>query len=405
VIAREACCVAFAIVGCYSPSYIDCQVKCGSDSACPSGLMCDMAANACRSPSSQACAIVADAGPVDAACSSWNGLFPASNFDPCDGSLPPTGSGLNIEQSSTLSTTDGTLAVGSNDPITVGVAYNGMWLIHERSITIDDVVLVTGTLPLVLVADTTITVSHAFDVRATSTNGDSSCVSPDAGANSPVGGGGGGGGYGSDGASGGAESGGAAQAGQSSNGPVTLVPLRFGCGGGAGGSPDGSSPGGAGGDAGAALELAAGTSIVITSQGTLTATGGGGGAGAGSVQSGYSSGGGGGGTGGSILLEAPALEIDGAVCAPGGGGGQGDAAGGTIPSMGTNGTCAGGQGGANEATGGPGGNGGDDSSLSGYAGTSADSGGGGGGSVGRIHFNALPSGLTIGSGVIVPNAQ
>ena len=92
----------------------------------------------------------------------------------------------------------------------------------------------------------------------------------------------------------------------------TVSSLRAGCRG-------GSGTNGAGGYGGGAIQLIAGTSITIMTNGTINASGAGGGR-----STLNDNGGGGGGSGGMIVLEAPTIVNSGQVLANGGGGGAGN---------------------------------------------------------------------------------
>ncbi|MBW2732708.1 MAG: hypothetical protein JRH20_09980 [Deltaproteobacteria bacterium] len=97
---------------------------------------------------------------------------------------------------------------------------------------------------------------------------------------------------------------------------LSLVPLRGGCGGGAGGGS--FKDGGPGGAGGGAIQLSAGTTLIVDGEGIYAAGGGGGG--------GHETdAGGGGGSGGSILLESVEVHVTAAtpITANGGGGGAG----------------------------------------------------------------------------------
>lgn len=133
--------------------------------------------------------------------------------------------------------------------------------------------------------------------------------------------GGGGGGFGGPGADGGTEScGGVFGAGGAAYGDDGLSVLVGGSGGGAG-SP-GACPVVAGGAGGGAVQLTSLASVAI--HGGIHAGGGGGGGGAYCVDpDGDGGAGGGGGAGGAIFVEAPAVDITGALRADGGGGGAG----------------------------------------------------------------------------------
>lgn len=170
-------------------------------------------------------------------------------------------------------------------------------------------------------------------------------------------------------------------------GNVTLVPLRGGC-------RSGSIPGGSfGAGGGGAIQLVSRTKIAVG--GVIAANGA-------SL--------GGGGSGGGILLEAPAIEMSGAVVANGGGGtsgcffsSQGVGEDGRLDATPASGgaSCnvssgAGGNGGARSS----GARNGADVDQSGTASLAA--GGSGGGSVGRIRVNTVSGGLP-STGVFSPN--
>jgi hypothetical protein len=93
--------------------------------------------------------------------------------------------------------------------------------------------------------------------------------------------------------------------------------LRGGCRGTDGGNSGGNA-GGAGGDSGGAIYLIAGTSITVTSTGSIDVSGAGG---HGGKKGG--GGGGGGGSGGLIVLDSPAITNAGNIFASGAGGGEG----------------------------------------------------------------------------------
>ena len=176
--------------------------------------------------------------------------------------------------------------------------------------------------------------------------------------------------------------------------PLLAGPLG-GCPGGAGGNGAGAT-GGEAGAGGGAVDLISGHSIDVTRDLNVSGGGGGGGKPA-------NGGGGGGGSGGMILLEAPTVQIGGALAANGGGGGGGAG----IPA-GQRGQD--GQSSATRATGGPRGGGGADGGAGG-AGDLLDGatvidvrpagGGGAGGGVGYIAIKS--TGFTSG-GTISPAA-
>ncbi len=240
--------------------------------------------------------------------------------------------------------------------------------------------------PLVLVADDSITIEGTLELGG-GHSGATAAGAPFAGCqsgNSPNGSGGGqGGSFGAIGGDGGASSGGS-NGGTSGAALATPTALHGGCAGARGGSE-----GGSGGHAGGAVYLIANHAISVS--GRLDASGGGGGGTGGD----NGIGGGGGGAGGMIVLDAPSIAIDGAVCAIGGSGaagattGQsqsgGDATGGTTAcTPGAPGTSSSGAG--NGGLGGVGGAGG-----MGTTGTSGG-GGGGGGSTGWIKLYGARTG-------------
>ncbi len=184
--------------------------------------------------------------------------------------------------------------------------------------------------------------------------------------------------------------------------------IRGGCAGGSSGtagtsaviSPATSATFSAGGGGGGAIELAAMTSLTVSTAGIVNA----GGAGGGGAPQGSAVGGGGGGSGGYVRLEAPTITLSGVISANGGGGG------GSAPyafqgNQGSNATTA------SQAAGGPiygGGNCG----LAGAAGsiggafdgpdaTGADSCGGGGGG-GGAGFIFVATGTLSGAAMISP---
>jgi hypothetical protein len=168
------------------------------------------------------------------------------------------------------------------------------------------------------------------------------------------------------GAGGGAFCGAGGQGGASSGPPAppgeryglpTIVPLQ-------GGSSGGGDPGGNPGAGGGGLQIAAGASILLTSNGIINANG------QGCVA--------GGGAGGAILLEAPTVIIDGVLVANGGPGG--------VASSG----CGAGRGSLNDTPtpGSTGGHGSGGKTINGGAGTVSDAGlGSGGGGAGWIRIN------------------
>jgi hypothetical protein len=187
-----------------------------------------------------------------------------------------------------------------------------------------------GTNSFVLFARTTITVAAVLDAGANGTGGGPDASSRNSSinsggcrgragrSNSGIGatfgeGGGGGGGVttGGDGAP--SNQAGATGIGGTSCSSPDTIPLRGGNAGGDGGQSASNGGGGGGG----AMMLVAMESITVASGGAVASPGGGGLSGTGAA----GNGGGGGGGGGAVLLEAPVVNLMGAITANGGGGG------------------------------------------------------------------------------------
>jgi hypothetical protein len=144
---------------------------------------------------------------------------------------------------------------------------------------------------------------------------------------------------------------------------------------------------------GGAVYLASATGIVIGTTGGLNA-GGGGGFGGISLEGGE-----GGGAGGTIMLEAPGVEMNGTLAANGGGGGQGGGSdNGENGQSGQLGTTA--AKGGSSGKGGHGGTGGAGTTVSGSGAQGTSVGGGGGG--GGVGYIIIHSTVTTGSGVYSP---
>ena len=221
----------------------------------------------------------------------------------------------------------GTLDTGSNSKCQTGLwtmagAQPDACFIVGTTITMSADTLVTGPHPLVLVATTTIEISHVLDV-ASHVNGKTGpggrngtgCLGGAAG--NPAGtnyGGGGGGSFATFGGAGGGANGVTAVAGQATN-LVTPTNLTSGCAGTQGGGIVGQGIPGAG---GGAVFLTAGTGIVIT--GSINASGAGGAANTDSPPP-HPNGGSSGGSGGMIAMVAPSVTGSGSAFANGGGGG------------------------------------------------------------------------------------
>ncbi|MEO8801637.1 MAG: serine/threonine-protein kinase [Polyangiaceae bacterium] len=172
-------------------------------------------------------------------------------------------------------------------------------------------------------------------------------------------------------------------------GTATLVPLVGGSAGGAGDLVAGAG--------GGAIELVAGTSIVVGPIGVVSVGGGGGSAGD------TIHGSAGGGSGGALLVEAPAVTIDGTLAANGGGGGGGSGAGMGADAHASRIAAPGGFSG----TSGAGGSGSAASTTAGSAGATGDPSGGknapggGGGGSGWVRINTERGEATLG-GVLSP---
>jgi hypothetical protein len=292
-------------------------------------------------------------------------------------------------------------------------------LVYVTSATIGGQLIATGSRPLAIASTSTINITGVIDVASRRTDNkvgagaDGACTFA-ATPQVDIGGGGGGAG-GSLGAKGG--NGGQGDSDDSlgdddeanpglAGTALTPTVLRGGCRGQAGANESGQGGnGGTGGHSGGALYLYAATSITISGNGLVGASGAGGGGG------GVQAGGGGGGTGGMVVVESPQITIAGTIAANGGGGGEGGTRGGTVinpttiagkpGSDGTATTTPAAGGNNNDDRIGPGGAGGagSTSAVDGSSGTSG--GGGGGGSVGIIKL----LGTSTVSGTITPAAS
>jgi hypothetical protein len=323
---------------------------------------------------------------------------------------------------------DVVLGPGSTIDTETGVVYSGAasvtipnFLIDMPSPTPDVRVFVVRTLTIsgtttvakegpavAIVADGDITITATLDLSASATQpgaGASSCVaaswSETPTSPSP---GGGGGGRGTRGGNGGSANGGtiAGLAGVAADSNYTVVPLEGGCSGGTvfeWTSYFAQADGGAG---GGALQLVSRSSVRLTGNGVINASGGGGRA---SSHATYATGGGGGGSGGVVLIEAPQVVLDGAgvVVAAKGGGGAAASVSATAAhgaNGGTNSTPAPGGTAAGQASGGAGGTG-PTAATAGGNGSASNDGGGGGGGAGRARFNTSSGGINPLNGAAV----
>lgn len=292
------------------------------------------------------------------------------------------------------------------------ITADGYCAVVATDITIAATLRVTGSRPLVLVADGSITVAQAGVVDVGSHRGavpelGTGAEPKTCGVGSPPGvsstsGGGAGGSFADLGGDGGA--GFASEVGGGRAGPPAPVinQLRGGCAGqnGARTIHTPGTDGGIGGHGGGAVFLIAGSAIDVL--GKIDATGE---AGRGGPSSSGACGGGGGGSGGMIGFDAPAVQSTGLILASGGGGGQGADFAGSGGLDGADPTTTFAALGGTGSGGGNGGSGGDGSSRTGTAGKGADginvssSEGGGGGGGGGAGFIKAPATATLGANI------
>lgn len=383
---------------CYRPAGDQpCSIACDQQNPCPGAMSC--ISGRCHAVGDVACA------PVDSpnattdvpSGSSGSACYGSGDVQICFTS-PPTGN-ITSADARAIDTTTGNGCV-----ITTGLRAGpssvcvlaGSAVDLASGITIE----ATGTRPLVIVADDTITIGGTVTVASTAAGtigaGADSCTSG-AGQEGQGGGGGAGGSHGSLGGVGGAGT-----AGRGGDvGLPALTGVRGGCSGGAGGADGAGAGAGAPGAGGGAVYLLARNQVTV--DGFVNASGAGGGA-AGAMTAG--AGGGGGGAGGYIGIDAPQIVIGGLVLAVGGGGGGGGAHGETSfaqPGAETN-TCSAASGGngaiASNTIAGNGGPGSVDTTKNGTDGGSTiggslpNGGGGGGGGVGVVRVFGALSGST-----------
>ena len=344
---------------CYAPAPAqDCVVACDRDGSCPDDLVCDPAAQACHGSGVASCSEVTPPGETCVgtflrACATFDHAISLAGDEQ-----------LLID---TDTACDAKLRQSDGSQVCVQFG---------STITIDEPVLLSGSLPFAFVARDALAVTEQGAVLFSGT------VRPPDGAcgNAPTGGGGGGAG-GSFASSGGSGGGGFADA---SSGAIALPAmdrpevLRAGCPGGAGGEkPAGPEVAGAGGG----ILLAAGMTITLT--GTVQAQGTGG---PGAIAAG--GGGSGGSSGGMIVIDATSIDFGARLlyAAGGGGGSGGNSSGGGMPGGVPGGDLAG----PGAVSTGAGGSGGDGAGAAptearpGVPGISDGGGGGGGGGAGWI---------------------
>ena len=266
-------------------------------------------------------------------------------------------------------------------------------VLSVKSLTVNQSaqVAVQGSVPLVLWAETTVNIQGSMDAQPAfgASNAGGAAQTQSGGGGGAGGGGaasgasnvaGGGGGYcgvGGTGANSAVDAG-AATPGGRSYGNATLLPLVAGSAGG------GQGAGHEGGRGGGAIQISAGQSILVGTNGVVDVPG-----------YGASGNGGGGGSGGAILLEAPEVTINGVIAANGGGAGVFEGGGlaqsgqpSAQPAQGQNAQCAVGAAGTHI-----------DGSNGTSIGANATSGGGGG--AGRIRINTTSGMATVGPTAVV----
>ena len=172
-----------------------------------------------------------------------------------------------------------------------------------------------------------------------------------------------------------------------------LQPLRGGSGGGMGGTNGGNGADGGGG--GGAIQLSSLSSIALASARVFAG-------GAGGAGTATDVGGGGGGAGGAILIEAPAITIEGGFVTAGGGGGGGGNGGAAGQNARDDGTAA--MGGGNGGRGATGTDAANNEVTAANGTGNVDGTGGGGGGAGIIHLRSISPAVVAGGAVIRPRA-
>lgn len=279
------------------------------------------------------CPLGCKTGTLDCRVLVPSGGYTASSY----AKLPP------VQTAATVDTTSCSLVAGGGSlqgSIQTGSSGGSACVLAVEAFTVTTAgtVTVTGDHPLVILANTSVTIDGLLDAGAKGTvpgpggeeGGQAPTGGPGAAGDGPGGGkvcqcpqldgddcGGGGGGFGQAGATGGSEGGvcSSVSTGGQAYGSSTLVPLVGGSGGASAGQAtltDGVAAGGAG---GGAVQISCGGTIQV--QGAISA-GGGGGQGLAAATPGE--GGGGGGSGGGVLLEGASIVGSGLVAVNGGGG-------------------------------------------------------------------------------------
>lgn len=443
------------VAGCYRPAPQE-GTPCSERSECPSPLQCD------RGVCVREAVDAATDGEIDAmpdadltcSCASPTTLRCASGDTPCTLGCATTpvahckqvvpSNGINAALANAVTaplgvaagdnvvcdtdtgeiTGDFTRAAGEGVISDVGFAKHtfqsraiGVFYVASLEIPANATVRFKGTAAAALLVRQALVVNGRIDVSAGCDGADRKCPGPggspgarigtpvsgacsgahgqtEQGANSDAGGGGGGGGaVGAKGGDAGTFLGGL---GGAACLPAQLEPL-FGGGGGGGGGNGALAMGPPGGGGGGALQLTSLESIAIS--GTVSSNGAGGGGGAGIT--GINSDGdaaGGGGAGGAILVEAPSVNVAGAVLVANGGGGGGAANSAQAGSPGDDGRLSaapapGGATGAAPSTAGGNGGAGTTAAAAGPNTTTQNNAGGGGGAVGRIFLRGTTTGV------------
>lgn len=316
-----------------------------------------------------------------AMCTSFTPQANPAHLSPC---AAPPGAAYTLSNAAVYDTTTGTMV--SVSPAPPSTVINGMRVISVDSFTMNATMRVGGTMPLVILSWSTITINDTLDLSSERTGALQVIGAGSRETNATVGtdvqdcGGGGGGGFGTVGGDGGTGANGgnaAGMGGAAAATPTVVVGGRAGAFGG-----DGGVTRGAGGAGGGAVLLVARQSIIVNSAGRIHAGGAGGQGGNGD------GGGGGGGSGGYIGLDAPTVTLNSAaiLAANGGGGGTGcDGGNGPEGQNGQLGTSTAAGGAASSCTTArAGGAGGAGTTAAGVGADSSQSGGGGGGGVGFI---------------------
>lgn len=304
--------------------------------------------------------------------------------------------------SSTIDTDTGEVTVGGVPTTIPTIIANGIRVYMFKSVEIPGTLKVTGTLPVALVSDGTVTITGVLDVSADSTTGGPGsivtgpCVGGDEVNGVDFAGGGGGGRFQSGSEGGYAYPSTAGGAGGDALSDADLQPLVGGCRGGLARGFQLPEPPPNGGGGGGAVQIVTRGPIALTGGGVIDASGGGGSG---------SSPGPGGGSGGGVLLEAPTILLDGSgvVISSKGGAGAGARSGLNAPGE-DGGTGAAPAAGGSLAGYAAGGNGGTDGMAPqvGDAGNATNTAGaGGGGSVGESRFNTQSATVTPANGAAI----